>query len=339
MHKLSFQIKYHGYICKVDSAVKLNRITSAIVSVSWSSARVHSDLYSGLKDYRRLSTVDGFSSKLINVLIFGSGLDLCSLLKLHSLWTRNVKSLVWSSSPVCGVFVFWCRNATCTAWRRARRWRQSWRGSRACSITAPCRRWGAWSSKLTSSTSRRSSEASVTCTTDRYQRLQARNTIHLYCIQISVHARTFRQNPNKHQFVSVVRCRTCGFSCRKRVLQASRPPSTPRTTWSLRTAPTGTRTPAASLLKRSSPSSQVRARGRYYSLNMCASELDLSLSFTFICAPQVVEGAWPKGKGARCTCTLHISMEATASWAHRWAHLKSLSHLHVSVVKHSLQFQ
>lgn len=106
MHKLSFQIKYHGYICKVDSAVKLNRITSAIVSVSWSSARVHSDLYSGLKDYRRLSTVDGFSSKLINVLIFGSGLDLCSLLKLHSLWTRNVKSLVWSSSPVCGVFVF-----------------------------------------------------------------------------------------------------------------------------------------------------------------------------------------------------------------------------------------
>lgn len=297
------------------------------------------DLYSGLKDYRRLSTDDGFSSKLINVLIFGSGLDLCSLLKLHSIVDQKCKifGLVFFSSLWC--FCFWCRNATCTAWRRARRWRQSWRGSRACSITAPCRRWGAWSSKLTSSTSRRSSEASVTCTTDRYQRLQARNTIHLYCIQISVRARTFRQNPNKHQFVSVVRCRTCGFSCRKRVLQASRPPSTPRTTWSLRTAPTGTRTPAASLLKRSSPSSQVRARGRYYSLNMCTSELDLSLIFTFICAPQVVEGAWPKGKGARCTCTLHISMEATASWAHRWAHLKSLSHLHVSVVKHSLQFQ
>lgn len=157
------------------------------------------DLYSGLKDCRRLST-DGFSSKLINVLIFGSGLDLSSLLKLHSVVDQKCKifGLVFFSSLWC--FCFWCRNVTCTAWRRARRWRRSWRGSRACSITAPCRRWGAWSSKLTSSTSRRSSEASVTCTTDRYQRLQARNTIHLYCIQISERARTFRQNPNKHQF-------------------------------------------------------------------------------------------------------------------------------------------
>lgn len=338
MHKLSFQIKYHGYICKVDSAVKLNRITSAIVSVSWSSARVHSDLYSGLKDYRRLSTVDGFSSKLINVLIFGSGLDLCSLLKLHSLWTRNVKSLVWSSSPVCGVFVFGVemRPAPPGGGPAGEGRADEGAGPAVLPHHADGEAHGAQSWPALQA--------------EDHQRLLSpvRRTGISACrpgtqfIYIASKSQCMQEHLDKTQTnisLSVVRCRTCGFSCRKRVLQASRPPSTPRTTWSLRTAPTGTRTPAASLLKRSSPSSQVRARGRYYSLNMCASELDLSLSFTFICAPQVVEGAWPKGKGARCTCTLHISMEATASWAHRWAHLKSLSHLHVSVVKHSLQFQ
>lgn len=41
-------------------------------------------------------------------------------------------------------------------------------------------------------------------------------------------------------------------------------------------------------------------------------------SFTF--PPQVVKAAWPKAKEVLCTCTPHISMEATASWEHRWTH-------------------
>lgn len=61
------------------------------------------------------------------------------------------------------------RNATCTVWRRVLRWRRSWLGIRACSITASCRLWDAWSSKLINSTNRRSSEASVTCMTDRWE--------------------------------------------------------------------------------------------------------------------------------------------------------------------------
>lgn len=66
-----------------------NRISNSfsVMIISTSPLR---DLCSGLKDYRRLST-DGFSSKLINVLIFGSGLDLCSLLKLHSIVDQKCK--------------------------------------------------------------------------------------------------------------------------------------------------------------------------------------------------------------------------------------------------------
>lgn len=47
--------------------------------------------------------------------------------------------------------------------------------------------------------------------------------------------------------------------------------------------------------------------------------LPLQLHASF--PPQVVKEAWPKAKEGLCTCTRHISTEATASWELRWTYI------------------
>lgn len=151
----------------------------------------------------------------------------------------------------------------------ALRRRRSSPGSRACSITAPCRPFDAWSSKLTSCTSRRSSEASVTCMTDRWGgppvsdvvRCSAGEYLHAgprlaprLRFRTSFDSKDADTNKDD-KTISVFHLLGC---CRKLVQQVSRPPSCRVTTWSPPTVPTDTPSPVVCPLKRSWLSWQVR---------------------------------------------------------------------------------
>lgn len=126
----------------------------------------------------------------------------------------------------------------------APRRRRSLHGSRASSITASCRPSDVWSSKLISCTSRRSSEASVTCMTDRWEILWT-SLCRAACLAPSFH---FRTSLDSHLLLF----------CRKLAQQASRPRSRRPTTWSPPTGPTDTPSPVACPSKRSWLSWQVR---------------------------------------------------------------------------------